>query len=175
MDRFEKSEDTDFKIAYVIPSDWDGMTLEVHFTANAWWKDPTIVIRLLDAFDKHKANIEQACDYAGISIKQYKYFAKLHPLINERRKLIYTEMDFEKKMILGGPAIDKDPKAAAQWLAYTEPYEWDLRYKSPMARLRRQAGIPANPKPKTEGEKRIEMEEAVEKNRKYFNWHSSHQ
>lgn len=177
MDRFDW-EDENFKVAYVIPSRWDGMDLEVRLTANAWWKDPTKVVSLLDAFDNHQANIDQACYAAGISIRQYKYFAQLHPLINKRRKLGRKELDFEKRRRLAGAVLNSDnpsPRAAIEWLRYSEPEEWDLRYKSPMARLRRQAGLPANPKTKTEGEKRIEMEEAVEKNRKYFKWHSSHQ
>ena len=170
MDLFDWSEGENVKVAYVIPSRWDGMNFEVRFTANAWWKDPTKVVSLLDAFDNHQANIEQACYAAGISIRQYKYFAQLHPLINKRRKLARHEMDFEKRRILAGAVLKSEnpsPRAAIQWLRYSEPEEWDLRYKEPYDRLRRSIGLPAKIQPPKSPEEQLEdMRTAVEKTRK---------
>jgi hypothetical protein len=47
-------------------------------TANGWWIDKTKVDRLITAF-KLDCTIQEACVYAGISIRSYQYFNELHP------------------------------------------------------------------------------------------------
>lgn len=159
-------EEDDQEIAYYIPHKYEHLTLKLKKSANAWWLDATKVIQLLDAFDFHNATIEEACYVVGISIKQYKYFASLHPVIHERRKIARYEMEHEKAKGIVSMVNAGDPKACMRWLSYTEPEFFDLRYRSPLARLRRLYGLPAHlPPPKTEEEKLEDMKRAVEKTR----------
>jgi len=52
--------------------------LEVRKTDNAWWVDRTKVDKVIYSF-KNAGTIEQACVYAGITLRQYKYFVDVHP------------------------------------------------------------------------------------------------
>lgn len=166
MDPEEKNLD----IAYYIPRRFEHLTLKLRRSANAWWLDASKVYRLLDAFERYNATIEEACDAARITVKQYKYFAQLHPIINEIRKAPALEKDFDKRMVLYNTLQDGTAESAAQWLRFTEPDEWDLRYRSsPLTRIRRRLGITAKyleeqRRPKSQEEKNQEMLEAVEKN-----------
>lgn len=64
-------------IAYVV-KDINIPTFEVKKSANAWWMDSGKVSNLILAF-KIGANTHEACDIAGISSDQYKYFVSQHP------------------------------------------------------------------------------------------------
>lgn len=160
-------EDKNFDVAYYIPHRIPQFTFYLHRSANAWWLDASKVYRLLDAFDKYNANIQEACDAAGITLKQYKYFAGQHPMISERRYASRFESDMETKMFLASQA--ETSEGALRWLRFSEPDEFDLRYRGEYARLKRKYGITAkyleeSRRPKTPGEKTQEMLAAVEKN-----------
>ena len=65
------------KVAYTIPLPF-GETLDVLFSANAWWMDQTTLNKLILIL-KMDCSLVQACAFAGITLRQYKYFASLHP------------------------------------------------------------------------------------------------
>lgn len=162
-----EQEMPDFEVAYYIPSKYEGMDLYLRHTANAWWKDASKVYRLLDAFDNHRANIEEACGAAGISLRQYKYFANQHPFINKRRKISRYEMDPDKRMSLAMKVSTGDLKASMQWLRHSEPEFFDIRYRSSLSALKRIHKIPASPPPpKTQEQKDMDMRWNVEKHRR---------
>jgi hypothetical protein len=167
------SEEKNLDIAYYIPHRFEHLTLKLRRSANAWWLDASKVYRLLDAFERYDATIEEACDAARITVKQYKYFVQLHPIINEIRKAPAREKDFDKRIGLYNALQNNTPESAIQWLRYTEPEEWDLRYRSsPLTRIRRRLGITAKyleeqRRPKSQEEKNQEMLDAVERSRSY--------
>lgn len=134
------------------PHKKEHLTLRLNPTANAWWKDPFKVYLLLEAFDNHCAPVGEACYVAGITRKQYKYFAQEHPVIYERRraaKFAKREREIRQKhMDLARRVLNGDARAAAQFLAHEDPGTYDMRYRSDYARLRRVVGLPAvNPPP----------------------------
>lgn len=154
----------------VFPHARKDLTICLRPTANAWWGDYSRVQLLLDAFDNHCASIDEACYIAGITRKQYKYFAQIHPVIYDRRKrakFAKREREiFEKKVEYGRRLHKGGPNAAFRYLIHTEPETFDLRYRSPLGYLRRLAGIPAHPlPPKTEAERMDDMKWAIEKTR----------
>lgn len=156
--------------SYVFPHERDDLTVHVRPTANAWWQDPFKVYLLLQAFDNHCAPIEEACHVAGITRRQYKYFAQEHPVMYERRraaKFIKREKEVRQKHLeVAQRVLDGDAHAAAQYLAYEDPMGYDGRYRSDYARLRRLHGLPAiPPRPRTEKQKLRDMEIEVEKTR----------
>lgn len=51
---------------------------QVKNSANAWWMDTTKVEKLLDAY-KFECIDEEACVYAGITMRQLDYFKEQHP------------------------------------------------------------------------------------------------
>lgn len=164
---------------YTFPHEREDLTLKVRPTANAWWKDPFKVYLLLDAFDNHCADVDEACYVAGITRRQYKYFAQEHPIIYERRraaKFIKLEREIaQKEKELGEKLLNGEARAAANYLVYSQPGEYDLRYKSDYARLRRIHGLPAhNPPPKSKEEQLEEMKRNVEKNNEFYEWHRIH-
>jgi len=155
---------------YIFPYKKSDLTIRLCPTANAWWKDPIKVYLLLDAFDNHCTPTDEACYVAGITRKQYKYFAQKHPVIYERRRvakfakrkkeIIRKQTELERKMLQGGV------RAASRYLIYSQPGIYDRRYKPTYKRLLRIHGLPAYPPPpKTEEEKEKERVEQVEKTR----------
>jgi hypothetical protein len=167
MDHF-KEKDVD--VAYIIPHKNEDLTLHVRHTANAWWKDATKVYRLLDAFDNHGASIFDACVEAGITRRQYKYFAEEHPVIYlriRRGKFAQKERELHiQKSILAQRVIAGDVRAAAQFLFFDERPQYDRRFKSDRAKLRRMHKIPAEALASKETEEKLEdMEKETEKTR----------
>jgi hypothetical protein len=158
---------------YSFPHEREDLTLHVRPTANAWWKDLKKVGLLLDAFDNHCSPIGEACYVAGITRRQYKYFAQKHPVLYERRrraKFAKREREIEEKSAMYGYRMENGSiKSAFQLLTFTEPGQFDLRYRSDYARLCRIHGPPAPtfhpPPPKSEEEKRRDMLAEVEKTR----------
>ena len=65
------------KYAYTIKDKSFG-EFKVLNSANAWWLDTTKVQKLIDAY-KIDANDDEACFYAGISLRNLQYFKELHP------------------------------------------------------------------------------------------------
>lgn len=103
------------KIAYVIPGPTEHLTLEVKHSANAWWMEAPKLHRLLRAFEA-MSPIEEACNYAGITVKQYKYFAQEHPIVKELRTFPHVELSLIARMRLA-KALSEDPKLAYRFLA----------------------------------------------------------
>ena len=163
---FKKNDDG----SYTFPHPRNGdLTLHVRPTANAWWQDQFKVFILLDVLENRGTSIDVACYAAGITRRQYKYFAQEHPVVYERRreakfskraqKVVRKRMALAKKVWNGGG------RAAMRYLTFDDP-EFDLRCRSDYARLRRIMGLPAhNPPPRTEEEKRRDMLAEVEKTR----------
>lgn len=157
--------------SYVFAHERDELTVRVRPTANAWWKDPFKVYLLLETIDNHCSPIDEACHIAGITRRQYKYFAQEHPVVHERRrmaKFIKKEKEIERKQsqlareLLGGESNN----AAIEYLRFSNPQEFDLRYRSTLSYLRRLHGLPAvNPPARTEEQKLRDMEREVEKTR----------
>lgn len=155
---------------YTFPHEKEHLALRVRPTANAWWKDPFKVYLLLEAFDNHYAPIDEACYVAGITRKQYKYFAQEHPVIYERRreaKFAKRKRDIiQKQKELGEKLLSGRAHAQARYLRFTEPVTYDLRYRSDYARLRRITGLPADdPLPINESGQLWTMANEVEKTR----------
>lgn len=91
----KKQEQNKFIPAYTLRIS-DEIFLRVRPTANAWWKDQLTLCLLLSAISTGNT-IEDACSHAGITVPQYKYFARLHPkmaLIREhyKAKLVETSL-----------------------------------------------------------------------------------
>ncbi len=103
------------KIAYVIPGPTEHLTLEVKHSANAWWMDAPKLHRLLRAFEA-MSPIAEACDYAGITVKQYKYFAQEHPIIKELRIYPDVAMTIIARQSLAR-GLQNDWKLAFKYLA----------------------------------------------------------
>lgn len=164
-------EDTkNLEIAYLIPHDLEELTLRVRHSANAWWKDTSKVFRLLLALEDHGLKVDDACDFAGITKRQYKYFVRLHPILPERikaakrkralEKLIKRAEKLEASVYRGGS------KAAIRFFRFMDPYQYDNRFRNPLSHLRRLHKIPARrPLVKSEFEKRAGMDYEVEKTR----------
>lgn len=155
---------------YTFPHGKEHLTLRVRPTANAWWKDLSKVYLLLDAFDNHCSSVEEACYIAGITRKQYKYFAQEHPVIYERRrkaKFAKREEEIEERRSLLAFRFEGGSlRAAYKFLIFDSPEEFDLRYRSSLAFLRRRIGLPAHaPPPKSNEQQLWNMKNDVEKTR----------
>jgi len=133
---------------YVFPHEREDLTLRVRPTANAWWKDLLKLYTFLDAIENHCSSIGEACYIAGITRRQYKYFAQEHPVIYERirrAKFAKRERELERKQSMYAHRImNGNIKDAIRYLRATDPEEYDLRYRSTYARLRRIHGLPAH-------------------------------
>lgn len=120
------------EIAYTMPKiGW--VALEVKSSANAWWMDQTRLQLLYSAFGV-EATIREACAYAHITVKQYKYFRSLHPEIDDVRAGFETwNMLRARKTVLS--AIEGgNYKMAMKYLEMARPEEF---------------GKPSRRKPKT--------------------------
>lgn len=98
--------------------------LDIHLikSANAWWMDIDKVISLIEAF-RFDCTISEACTNAGITIKQYKYFAKLHPVIRSYKKF-YSDMNVVRARRTVSKHIGKDFYAALRFLKRKRPEEF---------------------------------------------------
>lgn len=129
------------EIAYKIPGPQEHLTLEVRHSANAWWMDGPKLHRLIEAFEK-MIPLEDACSLAGITMKQYRYFAQLHPIIEDRRKYPYLMVSMKAKMVWIKAINDGDLKACWKWLEMSDPETFSLRkHRSAYGDLRRRYGL----------------------------------
>jgi hypothetical protein len=64
-------------IAYML-DDSNMPPLAIKKSANAWWRDGGKVDQLIWSF-KMGNTVKKACEDAGISLDQYRYFKKKHP------------------------------------------------------------------------------------------------
>lgn len=92
-----------------------GFHLIVLRSANAWWLNPTKVQLLIQAF-KIDATVEEACNYAGITVRQYQYFSKLHPDFCELKKALANNLIFLARSKLAHH-IQTDIETAKWYLA----------------------------------------------------------
>jgi hypothetical protein len=108
-------------IAYRIPLIF-GLVLEARKSANAWWLDQLKVQKLIAAFCIG-STIPEACSYAQITVRQYKYFVKEHPEFSEARKGYILEPGIlAQKTVV--KALSHDPKIAWKWLERKYPEEF---------------------------------------------------
>jgi hypothetical protein len=116
----------EIRIAYKVPGPKEYLMLEVRYSANAWWMDKEKVFILLRAF-KEMTRLRDACVMAGITLKQYRYFARLHPIIEERRKVPYLVAGLKVKMTWVKSINAGDKRASMKWLEITAPETFRLR------------------------------------------------
>lgn len=98
--------------------------LDIHLikSANAWWMDIDKVIRLLEAF-RYDALVVEACSNAGITQRQYKYFAKLHPIIKDIREY-YSNMIVIRARKTVYKKVGQDYFTAIRYLRRKRPEEF---------------------------------------------------
>lgn len=106
---------------YVIPGEIEDMTIAVQYSANAWWMDPTKVCKLCRYLERDYP-ISLACAQAGITMRQYKYFALLHPAIKKLKEnsKIKLAIMARKKFAEG---VVTDPKLAQKFLEWRDKYK----------------------------------------------------
>src|SRR3989344_4150223 len=96
--------------------------MEVRPTANAWWKrEHKVHLLIRDLKDGYK--IPKACKRAGISMAQYKYFARVHPEIKEIRKTLKNDISRNAGKTMAERA-KSDPKFALRLRSKTNPEEF---------------------------------------------------
>lgn len=117
------------KIAYIIPGPKEYLTLHVRYSANAWWMDSTKLFRLVDAFDHSYASIREACVFADITKRQFKYFAKCHPLIHQRRLFPHNILSLRAKAARAALIEAGNLKTTYRYLIKKEPESYSLYYK----------------------------------------------
>ena len=141
----EKEKNEEY--AYVIPGAYPHLTLHIQKSANAWWMDSTKLYRLIYAFDHNVASIEEACKHADITLRQYRYFVKIHPLVEDRRMAPHLALSLAAKRERSKKIQNGDKKAVMEYLAEIYPHEYSLRHhRTPHGDLLRKHGLPARRK-----------------------------
>ena len=116
--------------AYSISNLPGGYVLKVRKSANAWWMDETRVQLLIIAFNMG-VSIRLACAFVRITIRQYKYFVRLHPEIREIRDACEAMIELAALKNIA-KAIEENTNIKDSWkyLAYKYPKEWGKHGKS---------------------------------------------
>lgn len=128
---------------YVIPGAYPHLTLYIRKSANAWWMDSMKLHRLIYTFDHNVASIEEGCKSADITLRQYRYFVKIHPLVEERRMARHHALSIAAKQERAKKIQNGEGNAALEYLAEKYPYEYSLRHhRTPQAELLRKHGLP---------------------------------
>lgn len=97
-----------------------GDPMPIKHSANAWWMDRVKVYALLIGF-RYGANIKEACNFAGISTEQWKYFNEMHPDFSHLKDRVSAVMDIQAGFVIN-KAIEKgDGRLAWRWLAMRQP------------------------------------------------------
>lgn len=109
------------KYDYSIPLD-NGTLLKIKPTANAWWRQPVKVCKLLAAFSVGLST-SQACERAGITPQNYKYFVKEHPIILEIRKW-YDEELLKITQTTVAKGVRSDKRFALRYWIKREPHKF---------------------------------------------------
>jgi len=91
----DKSEYKKPRIAFTYPGLPGGWSLPIRWSANAWWMNKKKVRKILMAFGAN-FTLPEACSYAKITQKQYKYFAWKHPNIYKIRKAFKNDPELKK-------------------------------------------------------------------------------
>lgn len=82
-------------LAYMYEEKWIP-SFPVRKSANAWWMDRVKIQFLIQAF-KRGFNVQQACQFTGITLAQYKYFVKKHPEYLEAEEACTLTMTIHAK------------------------------------------------------------------------------
>lgn len=122
------------KIAYTFSGLPGGLSLSVKRSANAWWMDQHKVSNLLAAL-RLNSSIREACLYAGITQKQYKYFYWQHPVIRDIREAFEVEMIILAKSNVYRALQNKSEKMTLWFLRNALPYEYSnkKKYQTPQS------------------------------------------
>lgn len=116
-------------VAYILKSLPFDIELHVKNSANAWWMDQSKVHKLFAAFGI-SSTIPEACVYANISIKQYKYFVSMHPEVNEIRKGCLAVSTLQAKKNISRAIQDGDIKTSMWQLSKKTNSEPELEQRS---------------------------------------------
>lgn len=115
-------------VAYIIPDLPGGINLHIKRSANAWWMNREKVYAILFSF-KINSTIKEACRFARITERQYKYFRKYHPQIDELHEN-YLHLINMRALRVVVNSLDKDVKSAWWWLERRCPQEFGRRKRS---------------------------------------------
>lgn len=113
-----------------------GETLDVLASANAWWMDRIALDKLIVAL-KIDCSLVQACAFAGITTRQYKYFISLHHKFKEAVRGYQMLPSMEAHMTIMSAIRGGDLKTARWYLARKLPDEYGSPSRK-MKTLRRQ-------------------------------------
>ncbi|MCC6405079.1 MAG: hypothetical protein IT405_01690 [Candidatus Yanofskybacteria bacterium] len=97
-----------------------GLVLHVKKSTAAWWMDQQKVHMLIAAFSIG-STIPEACSYAEISVRQYKYFVQEYPVFAEARKGYVSKLSIMAKMAIVKAIKAGDLKTAWKWLEKKDP------------------------------------------------------
>jgi len=111
------------EIAYTL-EDQNFGTFSVRKTANAWWSEKDKILKLFEAM-KLDCNLEEACFYAGITERQYKYFREVHPEFCPLKRILKSYPCLKARMTIV-QSLD-DPKYAFPYLERKRKSEFSLR------------------------------------------------
>jgi hypothetical protein len=121
-------EKREIQVAYVVDfgiEHYEPITIEQ--SANGWWMNQRKLYMLLSAF-KMGMSIQEACNFATISIDQMKYFEQLYPKMRSLRKRLESEIVFRAMKSLND-GLEKNPRLAMRFLELRDP-----RFMSPTRR-----------------------------------------
>lgn len=127
------------EIAYTMPS-ISGIALEIHSSANAWWMDEEKMQLLYAAFS-FDCSIREACAYAGITEKQYKYFRSLHPEIDVIREGLEARLILRARKTVVD-ALSTNFRAAMRYLELKRPDEFGRPSRRKVQKFQTGMGTP---------------------------------
>ncbi len=114
------------RIAYTINQ--NGVVLNVRHSANGWWMDKDKMYRLIAAF-QIDATLEEACGFAGITLREYKYFASLHPKIRKMREICGTFLIIKARKRIADEIETGGWRVSMRYLEKKCPEEFGLKTK----------------------------------------------
>lgn len=130
------------EIAYTMPS-ISGIALEVRSSANAWWMEEEKMQMLYAAFT-FACPVREACAYAGITERQYKYFRSLHPEIDYVREGLEARVTLRaRKTVID--AVSTNPKIAMWYLERKLPEEFGRPSRRKASSSQTGMGTPIQP------------------------------
>lgn len=130
----------DKTIAYSVPYPFSKTRMfNVIISANAWWMNQASLHRLVAAFSCD-CTIPEACSYAEISVKQYKYFVEKHPEFNDYKNSLGVAIMIKARMTII-KNLDKDTRLAFKFLERMIPEEFGTAEQKRKARLKLEAQI----------------------------------
>ena len=114
------------EIAYELSYSPQKPPLQVRFSANAWWMDRLKIARLIAGLEIGKS-LPDSCKYAGVSLRQYKYFLDHHPDFNLLRNYVNNQVFRAIERSVINRAM-YDPRFAFRYLERTDPGLYKTRY-----------------------------------------------